>query len=80
MVAGRVGHHTARRLGVRNLEHRVRRAPHLERAEVLQALALEVELGAGRRIEHLAGEHWRALDVRRDALARGLDLGEGEEV
>ena len=54
----------------------LRRAARLERADVLEVLALEEQPRADLRVDRRAGEHRRAMHVRADALVRRADRGE----
>ena len=60
-------------------EHGVAGAPGLERAGLLEVLALEEELeAAGEGVEGLAGEYRGAVDVFLNASVCGADFGEGQ--
>ena len=78
MVAGRMGRHPAPRGFVIEREDRVRRSTRLERADLLEVLALEKERRPTRGIETLTRQNRRAMDVRTDAIVRDADGGEVE--
>ena len=55
-------------------EDGVDRSARLERADLLEVLALEKERRATRGIEPLARQDRRAMDVRTDAIVRDADV------
>jgi hypothetical protein len=57
-------------------EHGVGRPAHLEGADPLQVLRLEVELRPGPLVEEVGADHRGAVDVRFDPLRRRPDVGE----
>ena len=76
VVAGGVRDHAARGDVVGQREHGVAGAARLERAHLLQVLALDEEARAGRVVERPAREHRRPVHVRRDPRVRRADRGE----
>src|SRR3546814_5202780 len=62
----RSGHHTARRGGHVQREHRVAGAAELEGADALQVFALEMQAAAGQRVQRARAQHRRDMRQRRD--------------
>ncbi len=77
MIAAAVRHHAAqiRPQFLLRFQHRVARAPRLERSRLLEVLALEVEPPAGDDVEGVARVDRRAVDEGRDARQHGTHLG-----
>ncbi len=74
VVPGRMRDHAARRRRLVQAQHRVGRAARLERADLLQVLALEERLEPELLIEPPGVQDRRPVDVRCDAARRGADV------
>src|SRR5262249_40466058 len=74
VVAAGMRHNTASGLGIREPEHGIGRTAILERPDLLQVLALEVESAPGALVERRTRHHRRAMNDSLDAL-RGLAHG-----
>src|SRR6185503_9985333 len=76
VIAGRDRDETSRPLGVGEARHLVERAARLERADLLEVLALEREIAAGEFGERVRLHHRRAMHPAMDARRGGTDLVE----
>jgi hypothetical protein len=73
VVPRRVRRDAAPRLLVLERQHGVARPPELERADLLEALALEEHARAGDRVSTLRLVHWRPV-AWRDARGRATEV------
>jgi hypothetical protein len=80
VVPARMRRHALLRHLVRQAEHRVRGAAHLEGAGLLEVLALEEQLGPGELVEVARGQDRRAVDMGLDPLVRGDDVVVGRDL
>jgi len=75
MVAGGMGGHPRRRLGIGEGKDSVERTTKLEGPHFLKILALEMDAGRTGGIDGATAQHWRAVGVRSDARRGGLYIG-----
>ena len=78
MVPGGMRRYPAARRFVIEREDCVRRTPRLERANLLEVLALEKERAAAGFIQTRAGQHGRPMNMRTNALVRDANGSEIE--
>ena len=78
MIPRRNGDDAARSRGVVEEREPIERAAHLERAGLLQRLALVIQHRANPCTESSGREHGRVMDAIADALAGGANVGKRE--